>query len=64
MAPWQMGSTPGELRFTILGIPVRVHPMFWLMALVLGIHSSNPIELLAWILAVFVGFWHTSWAMP
>jgi len=55
MAPWQMGSTPGELRFTILGIPVRVHPMFWLMALVLGIHSTNPIELLAWILAVFVG---------
>jgi Zn-dependent protease len=29
--------------------------MFWLTALVLGIHSTDPVTLLAWILAVFVG---------
>ena len=55
MTPWQMGSTPGEFRFSILGIPIRVHPMFWLTALVLGIHSTDPVTLLAWVLAVFVG---------
>lgn len=43
-----------DLRFAVAGIPVRVHPLFWLMALLLGGWSGNPLYLLLWIAAVFV----------
>jgi len=42
-----------DLRFTIAGIPVRVHPLFWLVGLLLG--SSGDILLLpVWILVIFL----------
>lgn len=47
--------TQADLCFRLFGIPVRVHPFFWLVALILGanlIHS--PVDLLVWILAVFI----------
>jgi stage IV sporulation protein FB len=46
--------TDYDLHFPLLGIPVRVHPMFWLMTLILGATSSNVRELFFWILACFV----------
>lgn len=50
-------GTQFDLRFTCLGIPVRVSPFFWVMGLVL--YGGNPSsgdgpELLLWMLAVFV----------
>ena len=42
-----------DLRFTIAGIPVRVHPLFWLVALLLG-SSGALIEIPIWIFVVFV----------
>lgn len=48
--------TPYDLRFTLLGIPVRVSPWFWLMSSILG-WSAVQIGvqfLLLWVLAVFI----------
>ena len=42
-----------DLRFTIAGIPVRVHPLFWLLTLLLGA-TGDLISLLVWVLVVFV----------
>jgi Zn-dependent protease len=42
-----------DLRFRVLGVPVRVHPMFWFMALLLS-GLGEPLEVLIWIVAVFV----------
>lgn len=42
-----------DLRFSIGDIPVRVHPLFWLIALLLG-SSGALIEIPIWIIVVFV----------
>jgi Zn-dependent protease len=47
--------TPWDLNFQLFGIPVRVHPFFWIMAAFLGIQDRGARELLVWVLAVFVG---------
>jgi len=45
--------TQYDLRFSIAGIPVRVHPLFWLIALLLGA-SGDLIQLPIWVFVVFV----------
>ena len=45
--------TPYDLRFSIAGIPVRVHPLFWLVALLFGA-SGALIQIPIWIIVVFV----------
>ena len=55
-------STPYDLRWRMFGIPVRVHPMFWLMAVILGWDFMKvPSELgggfpllSLWVICVFV----------
>jgi stage IV sporulation protein FB len=42
-----------DLRFSVAGVPVRVHPLFWLIALLLG-SSSDLIQLPIWVFVVFV----------
>lgn len=48
--------TPYDLHFSVLGIPVRVHPLFWIMALLLGMHGTRgePILVVIWVATVFV----------
>lgn len=47
--------TPYDLKFTLLGIPVRVHPLFWVVAAVLGMSGNpEPGRLLVWVGVVFV----------
>jgi stage IV sporulation protein FB len=54
--------TPLDLRFRLFGVPVRVHPLFWLMSAILGwnlvnhpvISDNGMLELAVWILACFV----------
>ncbi|MEX0678530.1 MAG: site-2 protease family protein [Pirellulales bacterium] len=47
--------TPYDLNFRALGIPVRVHPLFWLAAVVLGVRGNEePQQLVLWVAAVFV----------
>ena len=42
-----------DLRFRVFGVPVRVHPMFWLIAALLG-WTLPPVEQVLWIAVVFV----------
>lgn len=42
-----------DLNFSLAGIPVRVHPMFWLLAAVLGSGSGNLSQILIWVFVVF-----------
>lgn len=49
--------TPYDLRFQLLGIPVRVHPWFWLVTAILGGIGRAGItaqSVLIWIAVVFV----------
>jgi stage IV sporulation protein FB len=43
-----------DLRFNLAGFPVRVHPLFWLIALLLGSASGDFLQILIWVLVVFV----------
>jgi Zn-dependent protease len=43
-----------DLRFTLFDIPVRVHPLFWIIALLLGSSSRDILSLLIWVPVVFV----------
>ncbi len=48
--------TQGDLHFRLFGFPVRVHPFFWVVSLVMVIRgeSTPPAEVLTWIVAVFI----------
>jgi stage IV sporulation protein FB len=47
--------TPYDLNFHVLGIPVRVHPFFWVVALLFGMGGSpEPGSILIWVGVVFV----------
>jgi stage IV sporulation protein FB len=43
-----------DLHFTLAGIPVRVHPLFWLITLLFGASLNNVVLVLFWIAIVFV----------
>jgi membrane-associated protease RseP (regulator of RpoE activity) len=47
-------ETQYDLRFRIAGFPVRVHPLFWLMGVILGARSADGMRLVIWILVIFV----------
>lgn len=46
--------TPYDLRFRLLGIPVRITPWFWLVTAVMGWDSNHPTATFLWIACVFV----------
>ena len=46
--------TEFDVRFRLFGIPVRIHPLFWLLAGLLGRGLSEPRLLIVWILCVFL----------
>ena len=48
-------QTPYDLHFSLLGIPVRVHPFFWVIAILLGFSAGKLINLLVWVVAMFLG---------
>ena len=47
-------ETPYDLRFRLLGIPVRVHPLFWVVMAVLGWQDHNLPMVAVWVACVFV----------
>ena len=47
-------TTEFDLKFRLLGIPVRVHPLFWVLAAFLGWSNRHFGEILVWIGCVFV----------
>jgi len=47
--------TAYDLKFSILGIPVRVHPFFWLVTVLLGARGNEkPLNMVLWVGVVFV----------
>ncbi|MBI2824986.1 MAG: site-2 protease family protein [Planctomycetia bacterium] len=47
--------TQYDLNFSVAGVPVRVHPLFWLITLLLGASGNpDPVAVLLWVIAVFV----------
>jgi Zn-dependent protease len=49
--------TQADIHFRLLGIPVRVHPFFWVAILLLGVAGKarpDPIEVVIWVGVVFV----------
>ena len=48
------GQTAYDLHFKVLGFPVRVHPLFWLLGLILGFNVEQPIVVLIAICVAFV----------
>jgi Zn-dependent protease len=43
-----------DLNFSIAGIRVRVHPLFWVIAILLGSSSVNLFNILLWMFVIFV----------
>jgi len=48
-----IAPTPYDLRFSLLGVPVRVHPLFWLVSLIMGLNLDSKL-LPIWVAVVFV----------
>jgi Zn-dependent protease len=50
--------TQFDLNFQVFGFPVRVHPFFWLIGLLLGFPAlqgeNGPINMVIWLVAMFV----------
>ena len=47
--------TQADLNFVLFRFPVRIHPFFWLVAVILGYQAiSTPADLLIWVLALFL----------
>ncbi len=50
----EVGRTPLDIDFSLFGIPVRVHPLFWLVGIVLGWAADSPQLLVIWVMCLFV----------
>ncbi|NLE39723.1 MAG: hypothetical protein GX621_17020 [Pirellulaceae bacterium] len=46
--------SPYDINFRLLGIPVRVHPLFWLVGLLLGMSSREMTGMFLWVAALFL----------
>jgi stage IV sporulation protein FB len=54
---FEPNETSYDLRWRMFGTPVRVHPLFWLIALILGYDSTIQLGVgfvVAWVACVFV----------
>ncbi len=47
------GATPYDLRFNLFGFPIRINPVFWIIAIFLAPHKS-PREAIIWCLAILI----------
>ena len=48
--------TQADLHFRLFGFPVRIHPFFWVVAILLGLGGgpADPLNTLIWVAVVFV----------
>lgn len=49
-----IGETPYDLKFSLLGIPVRVHPGFWILGMLIGWQPGRLELVLIWLGCLFV----------
>jgi Zn-dependent protease len=55
----QPNATPYDLRFPLLGVPIRIHPGFWILGLWFGFDQSDPKRTLVFVSVLFVSIlWH------
>ena len=47
-------DTPYDLKFSLFRIPVRVHPGFWIVTLIMGANLQRMDQIVAWIALCFV----------
>jgi stage IV sporulation protein FB len=49
-------ASQADLHFRLLGCPVRVHPLFWLVSVLMGLgpNQSDPLDVVVWVAVVFV----------
>lgn len=47
--------SPADLNFVLFGIPVRIHPWFWLVGLVLGSRGADAPAIAIWMVAFLLG---------
>jgi stage IV sporulation protein FB len=43
-----------DVRFSVAGIPVRVHPLFWVISFLFGFSATNILYTFVWVLVIFV----------
>lgn len=43
-----------DLQFSIFGVPVRVHPLFWVIGLLLGSSSNSLTGIFIWVAVIFI----------
>ena len=43
-----------DLNFTLAGIPVRVHPLFWLLVIFFGSATGSLLQTVIWVAVVFI----------
>lgn len=46
--------SPYDLNFRLVGIPVRITPVFWIMSIVLGWGNGEPTEVAIWVGCVLI----------
>lgn len=46
--------TEYDWKFNLFGIPVRVHPFFWLVTLLMGFKDASSADIIIWIGVVFL----------
>src|SRR6185503_17747585 len=46
--------TQYDLQFSIAGIPVRVHPLFWLIAILFGSAGGSLLFVPIWVFVIFI----------
>ena len=47
--------TQYDINFSLAGVPVRVHPLFWLITVLLvATRDTKPVDVLIWTVAVFI----------
>lgn len=51
---FSLNETPYDLRFKVMGIPVRVHPGFWVIGLLMGWQNGRLDLTAAWLGCIFV----------
>ena len=47
-------NTPYDLCFSVAGIPVRVHPLFWVVGIIMGASAGSVTGIALWTGAIFV----------
>ncbi len=48
------GQTSMDLEFSLFGFPVRIHPTFWVIAIVFGLSAGTPLFITVWVAVVLV----------